>query len=69
MATMTRNEFERACAEQNRAASVRVAEARRAGATCEVVPMLAFGGIPYCMTHRVMGPCPFGAEEQKGGRS
>lgn len=54
-----RQKFEQACAEQNRKAAERVAAARANGAACEVVPMLAFGGVPYCTTHRVMGPCPF----------
>ena len=54
-----RQKFEQSCAEQNRKAAERVASARATGAACVVTPMLAFGGTPYCTTHRVMGPCPF----------
>jgi len=60
---VTRSEFEAACREQNRRKAEAVVEARAAGAACSVTHMMAFGGVPYCTTHRVMGPCPYG---QKG---
>jgi hypothetical protein len=56
---MTRQEMERQCQESNkRHAEARLA-ARVDGAPCDVEPMLAFGGIPYCRTHGVMGECPY----------
>jgi hypothetical protein len=60
---MDRTQFEKAAAQQNAQRAAAVVMARETGAACNVVPMLAFGGVPYCTTHRVMGPCPFG-----GGR-
>lgn len=72
----SRSDFERACREQNERVAREVAEARKHGLACDVVPMLAFGGIDYCRTHRVMGPCPYfrlfqvvSAPEPEGGAS
>ena len=56
---MTRQEFEQACAEQNARRNREIISARNAGAPCDIVTMYAFGGIPYCRTHAVMGPCPY----------
>lgn len=56
---MTRQEFETAAREQNEARSREVEAARAAQSPCATIPMLAFGGILYCTTHRVMGECPF----------
>ena len=56
---MDRNEFEVAARTQNEQRATKVAEARRDGAACDVEVMLALGGVPYCRTHRVMGPCPY----------
>ncbi len=52
--------FEAAAREQNTRRAVEVRDARASGAACAVTPMLAFGGIGYCTTHRVMGECPYG---------
>jgi len=57
---MNKAEFERSCREQNTAKAVARKEARESGAPCNVTPMLALGGIPYCLTHGVMGECPYG---------
>lgn len=59
---MNRNEFEAAAKSQNAKRSAEVAAARESAAPCNVTPMLAFGGVPYCTAHRVMGPCPFAAK-------
>jgi len=58
---MTRSEFEAAARKQNADRDREVATARQTAEPCKTIPMLAFGGIDYCQTHRVMGPCPFGA--------
>lgn len=60
---MNRNEFEQAARKQNADRDAQVADARTSGAPCVLVTMFAFGGIDYCTTHRVMGPCTFA----KGG--
>jgi hypothetical protein len=62
---MTREQFEQSCREQNQRKDEERAQARSAGAPCVVVTMFAFGGVPYCQTHGVMGPCPYGKD---GGR-
>jgi hypothetical protein len=59
---MNRSDFERACREQNAEADKRRSDARKDSAPCVVVTMFAFGGIPYCQTHGVMGPCPYGTQ-------
>jgi hypothetical protein len=61
---MTRNQFEAAAKQQNAERAAQVVDARVNGAPCVVVTMFAFGGVDYCSTHRVMGPCPFA---QTGG--
>lgn len=65
---MTRSEFEKAARDQNDARSHEVAEARQTGAACDVEVMLAFGGMTYCRTHRVMGECPFARWTPDGER-
>lgn len=55
-----RARFEQACADQNARRDVEVAVARETASPCDVVDMLAFGGVPYCRTHRVMGECRHG---------
>jgi hypothetical protein len=57
---MTRQEMEQVCREQNDRKARERGEARQSGAPCDVETMLAFGGIPYCRTHGVMGECPYG---------
>lgn len=57
---MTRHEWEQACREQNARREREVVAARQKRESCDVTPMLAFGGTPYCRTHRVMGWCPYG---------
>lgn len=57
----SRSKFEAACAAQNQRRAAEVAAARSTGAPCAVVTMFAFNGVPYCTTHRVMGPCPYAA--------
>lgn len=57
---MDRPTFEQTCRDNNARRENEVATARETGAPCSIVDMLAFGGVPYCTTHRVMGPCPFG---------
>jgi hypothetical protein len=64
---MTRAEFETMAREQNERRAAERTMARETGAPCAVTPMYAFGGIPYCTTHSVMGPCPYGA--RAGGAS
>ena len=59
---MTRQEMEQTCRDQNERKARERVEARRAGGSCDVEPMLAFGGIPYCRTHGVMGECPYGVQ-------
>lgn len=61
---MTRNEFEQAAKAQNERRATEVAQARETGAACVTTPMMAFGGVDWCSTHRTMGPCPFAP---KGG--
>lgn len=61
---MDRNEFEAAARAINDARSQRVAIAREAKSPCDLVDMLAFGGMTYCRTHAVMGSCPFAAGER-----
>lgn len=61
---MNRQEFERACREQNEARARQVAEAREQRKPCDVVTMFAFGGVKYCAAHNVMGPCPYGPLER-----
>lgn len=60
---MTRNEFEKAMAEQRTDHAKERAAARRGATACDVVTMYAFGGTPYCRAHGVMGPCPYGDTE------
>ena len=67
-AGISRAEFDAASRKMNSDRACAVAEARVTGAPCRVVDMLAFGGVPYCSAHRVMGPCPYGAAP-KGGAS
>ena len=57
--TMTRAEFEQLAVKHNAARDAAVVKARVEGGPCETIDMLAFGGIPYCRTHRSVGPCPF----------
>ena len=59
---MTRQEMEQACRDQNRRKAEERVSARANGGPCDVEPMLAFGGIPYCRTHGVMGECPYGVQ-------
>lgn len=63
---MKKHEFEEACRAQNAARDREVAAARQSASACDTIEMLAFGGVPYCRAHRVMGPCPYG-RTQKGG--
>lgn len=56
---MNRSEFEQMCREQNRRVAQARVQAREQGAECKTISMLAFGGIDYCQTHGVMGPCPY----------
>jgi len=60
---MTRAEFEDLARTQNARRDAAVAQARADGGPCETIDMLAFGGLPYCRTHRAAGPCPFGARK------
>jgi hypothetical protein len=57
---MIRSEFARAAREQNDRRDIEICEARRRALPCDVETMLAFGGTPYCRSHGVMGPCPYG---------
>ena len=57
---MDRIQFENLAQRQNVEAAAKVVEARETKSACVVVEMLAFGGVPYCTAHRVMGACTFG---------
>jgi len=57
---MTRSEFEKEARRQNAERGIERAKARTERKPCEVEIMFAFGGTPYCRTHGVMGPCPYG---------
>lgn len=57
---MTRNEFEKEARRQNAEAGQRRASSRAERKPCDVEIMLALGGVDYCRTHGVMGPCPYG---------
>jgi hypothetical protein len=54
--------FEQACRAQNERKAAERGEARANGAQCVLITMFAFGGIDYCQTHGVMGPCPYAVQ-------
>lgn len=57
---MNRTEFEQAARQQNIDRANEVKTARETGKPCQIEVMLAFGGVEYCRTHRVMGTCTYG---------
>jgi len=56
---MTRSEFEKEARRQNIERGNERATTRTERKPCEVEIMFAFGGVPYCRAHGVMGPCPY----------
>jgi hypothetical protein len=60
-----RGEFDKAMRGQNDNHAKTRAEARANATACDVETMFAFGGTPYCRSHGVMGPCPYGTAVAK----
>ena len=64
---ISRAEFEQSARDQNARRDAEVSAARSSASPCDVVTMLAFGGLDYCRSHRSIGSCPF-AKQEGGAR-